>query len=1062
MIGRMLMVAALAGCAAARERPGVVWWSAPVAPGESVLVHGGAWGTNPVVEAVALSDRFVRSPGARPDIDFTGARRIEPLTVTETGLCFEFPKTARAGLLACRVVSDGGVSASFIVNEPAVWWLHGDLGADASPGGWLRVFGRCLDRDGKARAVLQDAKGRCVELALTRRDVWSLDAALAPDLTPGVYAAYVHNGRGGRDGWRTAGQVEVRPYREVWRDEVFDVTAFGAVPNDGLDDTLALQAALAKAAERQGGIVHLPRGRFQCNATLRIPPRTLLRGESRETAQLYWPDCEEPPEALIEGTHAFGVEDLFIHAGKYRAGIVCKTESADRHELAASKEVLAHDITIRRVRFKLIIDQYLLKNTAEYEKRAYLPGNGIVVRNARFVRVEDCDIYCSKEGSSTLFFVVSGDYVRIANCRINGSGWAVVGGDKVIFEKNDAYNCTYSISPISRNLYWGGNRQHDLFTNNREAITHDGASVAFRGTVGAACDGTRMTLRFGAEKPGYRHGAPFWIGHDVQIIDGKGAGQTRRIESITNDVDLVIDRPWTIRPDETSRFVVAAERRRLLYVDNETEDASIAIQLYGGVTESVLARNRSARAGGFRGFGMVYGTIIPLWFVQAIENEVTEGNGYRGPGNEIPPQDAVIEIADHGNALTLTRSCVIRRCVAHNNARIVMASANGLVEGCTVRDADQGIVSSGKHVKSVLLRGNRFERVTRPLQPLVASEARLHPAERVAALLAGARCVLGARCPQAWDGLDARLARLAALPACPACDAEAQAVLLSALRAVSDACGGQVLDGALADALLGAAVKVRDWDAGVTRALADAASRTVDLPLEVTAARGAPSTFCRVDVDPVEGWTFEAAEQTLKPGGTVTLAVRAQTAAGPKGFFALPVVCTFSGDGWRIRTRHALPLLTEHRLCQWVAAGPFEGAVPKGSGNRPWQVLTNATVHGEMPLGAVFGPRKPGQSAVACAVLRVARPVSLTLHVRGPVRLFVDGRRVGTSMPRGEWGSVLLEPGDRVLRAEVPPETKGEWTFKVFGRFSRACAPGDFAVLPAVEAAGMGALLDGR
>ena len=82
--------------------------------------------------------------------------------------------------------------------------------------------------------------------------------------------------------------------------------------------------------------------------------------------------------------------------------------------------------------------KYLIKNTDEYEKRAYLRGTGLVIRDARFVRVEDCDIFCSKEGSTTLYFVLEAEHLRIADCRINGSGWAVVGGDKVVFENNDA------------------------------------------------------------------------------------------------------------------------------------------------------------------------------------------------------------------------------------------------------------------------------------------------------------------------------------------------------------------------------------------------------------------------------------------------------------------------------------------------------------------------------------------------------------------------------------------------------------------------------------------------
>lgn len=1032
----------------ARERPGVVWWSAPVNPGERVLVHGGAWGTNPVVEVTFLRNGRAGAPRPAEEAEFKRARRVCPEKVTETGVVFELPAEAEAGLAACRVVAEGAASEPFVVNEPAVWWVHGDLGAEASPGGWVRFFGRCLDRGGRARAVLTDGAGKRIELRLAKRDVWSLDAPLEADVKPGRYVAHVHNGCGGRDGWRRAGEVTVRPYAEVWKDKRFDVTAFGAVANDGLDDTLALQAALAMAATNGGGTVYLPRGRFQCQATLQIPPQTLLRGESRETTQLYWPDCEEPPEALIEGSQAFGIQDLFIHSGKYRSGIVCKNDLAGRHALASSSETLSRDITIRRVTFKLIIDQYLLKNTAEYEKRAYLRGNGIVIRNARFVRIEDCDIYCSKEGSSTLFFVVSGEYVRMANCRINGSGWAVVGGDKVIFEKNDAYNCTYSISSVSRNLYWGENRQHDLFTNNREAITHDGARVAFRGTVGAACEGTRMRLDFGDGKPAFSGGPAFWVGHDVQIIGGRGAGQTRTVTSITNGVEVTIDRPWTIRPDATSRFVVAAERRRLLYVDNDTEDSSIAIQLYGGLTEGVLARNRSARSGGFRGFGMVYHSIIPLWFVQYFENEVTEGNSYRGPANQVPPMDSGIDIADHGNNLTLTRSCVIRRCSVHNNGWIGMASDNGVVENCTVRHSDTGVRAAGKHAGTLVLANNRFEQVVEPLDAPVRDRARMHPAERLLALLGGAETAAGTGAPQAWAPIRRRLDACAA--AMRADDAETDALVrdawLEALRALGPtAPGGRPWDAAVVRSLLGASVGVRPWDAEVTQAVADSRSRSFTLPVVVSTAPAAPKMTCRIEPLALSGWTLgEGGERPFDAAGRTVCALPATSPEGFKGMGALPLTCEWRGEGWRVRSRHPAALLAENRLTQWIMAAPFQGGVSNLNAAASWRVMTEANVHGQMNLGAVTG-------AVACAALRVTRPTAVTFHFSGPIRLFVGTVRVGTDLSRGTWGSVVLQAGDHPVVALPNPDKKGGGAFKVSCRVAENCLPGEVQVLPAAE-----------
>lgn len=1066
-----LMAAALMGlwvvAAVAEEKPAVVWWSAPVEPGELVQVHGGAWGTNPVVEVVALDDTPAGAPQAAGAVDFQKAERVRPVKVTDTGVCFERPRVPGGGLTACRIVSgDGQASGTFVLNEPDVWWTQGDCGAEASPGGWLRFFGRCLSREGGGRAVLANGHRR-IELKLTKKDVWSLESVLPDDLPAGTYEAQVHNGGGGKDGWRSAGTVTIRAPQPAWKADRLEVTSFGAVANDGMDDTLALQAALAAAGTNGGGVVYLPRGRFQCNGPLLIPPHTLLRGESRETTELYWPDCEDPPEALIEGVRDFGIEELFIHAGKYRNGIVCKKPTDEpRDPLRGS------NITIRRVRLKLVIDQFLLRNTAEYEKRAYLKGNGLVIEDGRFVRVEDCDFYASKEGSTTLYFILTADHLRIANCRINGSGWAVVGGDRVLFENNEAWNCTFSIAPVCRNLFWSNNRQHDLFTNNRESVTHDGARTAFRGFVGARCDGTRMELDPFELKISSRFGPSYWVGNDVQLVEGRGAGQTRTIRAMTNNT-VTVDRPWSVAPDASSRFVVAAERRRLLYVDNFTEDSSVAIQLYGGLTEGVLSRNRCARSGGFRGFGMDYHGIIPLWFVQYLDNEILEGNGYRGPANEFPPRDSIMEFSDRGGSNTLTRSCVIRRGLLHSNAGIGFGGANGIVENCLVQHADAGIAVAARGADSVVLSGNRFEDVAEPLDPVAMQRAVMHPAGRALAMLSGAQAVLGDRAPAAWKDLKAGLERAAARtgPADPGADAAARDAILRSVRALP--AGGGPYDARVARALLGASLRFPDWDPAMTRFAGTEAAAEAKVSLAARLSPLAPETTCRMGLDGVPAWQLQSVPVKLASGSTGTVKATIAAPAGAKGFFHLPVIVEYSGDGWSLTCRDRLQTLTECRISQWIVAGPFACAtnavfdsrtrVPENpvhlqasydtlAGRKGWQALTNANVHGAVSLGSVFGTNAAPSAAVALSVLRVARPATVRLQVHGPQRLYVDGMRIGTDLPRGSSGSVSLAPGLHVLKSvSTAPVKADSWQLRVSCDIAASCAPGDLVVVPADE-----------
>ena len=43
-----------------------------------------------------------------------------------------------------RITGPDEPSDPWLLNAPTVYWCQGDLGRSSSPGGWLRIFGRCL------------------------------------------------------------------------------------------------------------------------------------------------------------------------------------------------------------------------------------------------------------------------------------------------------------------------------------------------------------------------------------------------------------------------------------------------------------------------------------------------------------------------------------------------------------------------------------------------------------------------------------------------------------------------------------------------------------------------------------------------------------------------------------------------------------------------------------------------------------------------------------------------------------------------------------------------------
>lgn len=993
VVGGMVAGAGVAG------RPVVTWASYPVGGGDHVLLHGGDWGERPRVEA--------------------GGREVAAAALSDTGLVFPFPADGEA-IVEGRVRSGAGDSLPFTLNAPTVWWLQGDGGDASTPGGVLRVFGRAL---APSRAETPQAGVGVMlgdrALALEKADVWSLTARVPADMPSGTYPVRVRNGLKGGADWYAAGSWTVAPRRAVWKDDVFNVEDFGAEPNDMESDSNAFDAALAAAARNGGGTVYVPAGRYMLTRTLVIPPHVLLKGEDRALAQIFWPDTMLPPENLIEGSHSFGIHDLFISSGQYRNGIVATNALSGAGCMAAARGTLTHDVSLRRLRMKFVSDQWRDENNlGNFLPRYSMPGNGVVVRNCLRGEIEDCVLYCDKDAQRTLFFIFTGDYVRMANCRVNGTGWAVFGGDRCIFENNDANNCTYSISSVCRRMFWSGNRQTDLFTNNREAVTHDGAKTAWcakrRGEQGCASGvvaGTHVSLAF-PDGLRWQTGTNYaaWTGCELQITDGRGAGQTREIVSMKGYGDFEIDRPFDIAPDATSLFVVVAERRHLIYVDNDIEDAGVAIQLYGGVTDCVVARNRCRRAGGFHGSGRDYHGVITCWYVQFLDNVVEEGNCHRGSiGTDFRGAGASLIGAFPPNVRwPFSQSYVYRGNEIRSNGSLFISVKNALVEKNAVRRSSVGVASRRYQETMYLSDNDVFDRVDVPYLNL--GGARISP-----------------------PYVDARAGRdLASLKA---------GTFKDRRTAVRRAFGFEV--------------RPQPWNLAFRAAAAGRSRAPFDLPvtLALSGSLADEVKTASLAIPASGGWTF-GGEIALKrsAGGFAGVVPVVPPKEGPVGLFTWPVRVKVAGDGWAFETTVQTNPLSQNRFLAWEV-----GVAPAGREPAAWRPL--AYMEGMDGHEAVFPERLREAVAGAGKDLRLRTRIRVAKATRfaftrgdWTCSFRVDGREaarpgVNTTTPV----EVLLEPGEHVLEL-VRPAASALRRSAQEGLFLRCtfpdgCAAGDWVQL---------------
>lgn len=660
--------------------PALYWSAEPVMPGEAAMLQGCGFDAVTRIELTAAGKKIA----------------VPTLDANERSLRFVVPKEWNAGVIGCRVETKHG-ALEHTLNAPQPWWLQADEGQMATPGGWIRVCGRCLLLGSEAKLELR-RNGRPLPLTIREATMWSLDAEVPAKTEVGDYSLWVHNG----SEWAMAGELRVKNDVRRWMQREIVIQAR---PDDEEDDSPALQKALDEIAAQGGGVIRFPRGRFRLTGGFVLPPNVALRGAGMALTHFLWADTVTPPDAFF--TSASGrlcIEDLSLYASNYRCGLRVK---ADKGAPAAE------DVRLRRlgVRFTALSVKGL-KDEALEARKAALSQAAVFEVYSNNAQIIGCDLAWTKN----IGFAVQGDDIVCSGNRAQGDegGWCSVGGGRrAIVERNDFNGVTTGITR-GMEVFFAHNKVAHMYHGFREGFTTDGAFGGPGLLKDAKVTGNEITHSGASART-----EPPYIAALVRVIDGAGAGQWRRVARFEGN-KLILDRPFDTLVDATSQFYAANAMMRHILFNNEWSDTGIAAQFFGGTLDCVMAGNQSARSGGFRVWGNE-----TAWYAQMLGNEITEGLGTIGP--EANPGSSALHVVGpyltrNGIRFTGTtaRGIVMRRNVLHNNATITLRAAihDVLLENNQIKHSTRGIVGDlWQRQSGVLLRGNTFEDVITPFDP---------------------------------------------------------------------------------------------------------------------------------------------------------------------------------------------------------------------------------------------------------------------------------------------------------------------------------------------------------
>jgi hypothetical protein len=515
-------------------------------------------------------------------------------------------------------------SEAITLNDPRPSWISPasvyETADIASMGRRIRIVGRNLNPDGSAIGRVRLAGPMTYSLEIIPQADASpalakyvAEAILPPHISPGSYE--VSLGINGGTWVVVRGQrLQVRPDPvKLPRFSVADARFGACHPNDGQDDTDCLERAIDLAGKSGGGVVTVPAGTWDVQAVRQIALQRNVHLQGENPSSLIMRHGAREPSAargfiVLTGINSvenlgFSDADLFRSRSESRPMIVLGTGTS----MGPVGGVLhVDDVVISGNRFihvgEAIADSgvpvhrlFVTNNDfAAYDSALELPGNRYNVGVP--YEIEDSVV------RSNRFF--PGSYLDIT-AKQGTIATGIGGSRRVDFSANTADGTsTRGLQKADDRLGWraaffwnmNGNQEDLLVSDNRiscsgdkvgdgEAIAFDGNgdTFAFNGAQ-AVTRADRVSVSVSAPVARSQNGRTlnletYYLGFWVQIVDGRGIGQVRRIDSYLIDhktglATFKVEPAWDVVPSSTSRIIIGREYWHVYAVANVIDQRS--------------------------------------------------------------------------------------------------------------------------------------------------------------------------------------------------------------------------------------------------------------------------------------------------------------------------------------------------------------------------------------------------------------------------------------------------------------------------------------------------------
>jgi hypothetical protein len=538
-----------------------------------------------------------------------------------------------------------GYGKTVLVNAPEPWFVQGDLGDGATPGGWFIVSGTCLERTGGStpQAVLVSSGAVVANLTLAERVTTSTGYALKysvpSNITIGDYELYLHNGRGGTAAWVKYTNFVTSEITTVsvkspisWPTTIINITS-----QSGANDDTRFTNAIAAITTAGGGIIYFPAGTYTLTKAYTLPDKLIIRGAGKNLSTIQW----NLSGTLVRGNllinqsaASFAIENITLTAGSNFFGTVVARWFTQEYGWFKNIRITASglDITSPEYFYPAALCVRGSSNTAMEDIELDAMTAFYTLGGANYFRLTNSILHWRNQciwvsGSNHNFLCLNNTFNTRGDA--NANGWSAQPNSNPGVSVN-----TFYAGPIAgaytRDILWANNISTKDSPNPLPVYvgyTTDGGDGIYAGTI-AGASGMTLTLS-GATRNDVSY---TWTGAIVQILDGTGAGQWRYVLSgaTPGSSAITLDRAWDVIPDSSSYIVINNLQGRILMIDNDFAEEPL-IQDYFTTIDVIKAGNKLGVSGSTMNMvnwaGHHYTGTFPAWHFQMLGNHITRGNG---------------------------------------------------------------------------------------------------------------------------------------------------------------------------------------------------------------------------------------------------------------------------------------------------------------------------------------------------------------------------------------------------------------------------------------------------